>query len=258
MNYRVLAIAVVCALIVGAAFVSLRLRTQPTTNPEKPAAPSSRPATSAPDRARPARDATTNTPGSKAPLAAPDPEPATISAPALPAPTLGTLQVDSDVPGAQVFLDRQLAGRVPVTIRDVPPGTHQLNVSAEGFEGVAERIDVTPGTREITIRLREVRLNLSLAVVHKHRLGSCKGQLIATPHGLRFEAADSSDGFTSPFADLEAFDVDYLQKNLRIRRRGREYDFSDPEGNADRLFVFHRDVTKARDRLARGDTPANE
>ena len=32
--------------------------------------------------------------------------------------------------------------------------------------------------------------------------------------------------------------------------------FTDPEGNADRLFVFHRDVDKARSRLAKGDAPA--
>jgi len=29
-----------------------------------------------------------------------------------------------------------------------------------------------------------------------------------------------------------------------------------PEGNADHLFVFHRDVDKARDRLKKGDRPA--
>ena len=34
------------------------------------------------------------------------------------------------------------------------------------------------------------------------------------------------------------------------------YDFTDPDGNADRLFVFHRDVDKARERLRNGDPPA--
>ena len=31
---------------------------------------------------------------------------------------------------------------------------------------------------------------------------------------------------------------------------------TDPDGNADRLFVFQRDVDKARQRLAKGDAPA--
>ena len=51
--------------------------------------------------------------------------------------------------------------------------------------------------------------------------------------------------------------MDYLQKNLRVKLRGgKQYNFTDPDGNADRLFVFHRDVDKARERLAKGDTPA--
>jgi hypothetical protein len=60
-------------------------------------------------------------------------------------------------------------------------------------------------------------------------------------------------------ADIEEFQVDYLEKNLRIRlKHGKRYDFTDPEGNADRLFVFHRDVSQARDRLSKGDPPAAE
>jgi hypothetical protein len=70
---------------------------------------------------------------------------------------LGSLRIETDVPGAQVFLDRQFVGAAPVTAENLKPGTHQLNVSAEGFEGIAQTIDVEPGPREITIRLREVR-----------------------------------------------------------------------------------------------------
>jgi hypothetical protein len=45
--------------------------------------------------------------------------------------------------------------------------------------------------------------------------------------------------------------VDYQDKNLRIKlRKGKQFNFTDPDGNADRLFVFHRDVEKARQRLA--------
>ena len=40
-------------------------------------------------------------------------------------------------------------------------------------------------------------------------------------------------------------------------RSGKQYDFTDPDGNADRLFVFHRDVDKARQRLGKGETAAS-
>ena len=40
--------------------------------------------------------------------------------------------------------------------------------------------------------------------------------------------------------------------------KGKLFNFTDPEGNADRLFVFHRDVDKARARLKKGDPAASQ
>ena len=167
------------------------------------------------------------------------------------APARGVLHVDSDVPGAQVFLDRTFAGYAPVTIQDVAPGSHRINVSAEGFDGVAEDIEVQPGPQNVTLALRVVRLDTAVPVVHKHRLGSCTGRLIGTPDGIRYETAHAEDAFTVRLDALDVFQVDYLEKNLRVQPRGgRQYNFTHPEGNADSLFVFHRDVEKARGRVA--------
>jgi PEGA domain len=178
--------------------------------------------------------------------------------PAATAPELGTLRIEADVPNAQVFIDRQFIGNAPVTAENVKPGTHTLNVSAEGFDGIVQTIDVEPGPRAVAVRFREVKLNSTLAVIHKHRMGSCKGQLVATPQGLRYDTEDKDDRFTAALADLEQFVVDYQDKNLKIKvRKGKEYNFTDPDGNADRLFVFQRDVDKVRQRLAKGDTPAS-
>jgi hypothetical protein len=80
---------------------------------------------------------------------------------------------------------------------------------------------------------------------------------VATPQGIRYETTNKDDQFTAALLDLETFQVDYLDKNLRVKlRRGKQFNFTDPEGNADRLFVFHRDVEKARERLRKGDQPA--
>jgi hypothetical protein len=185
------------------------------------------------------------------------PKPSPAPRPVESAADKGTLHIDSDVAGAQVFIDRVFIGATPVTASNVVPGTHRLNVSAPGFDGVAQTVDVAAGPHDIVIKLKEVRLDAKIAVVHKHRMGSCQGQLIATPSGIRYDTTDKDDAFNVPLADLEAFQVNYLEKNLRLKvRNGRRYDFTDPAGNADRLFVFHRDVETARDRLKKGDPPA--
>jgi hypothetical protein len=218
----------------------------PIAKDEPMPAPRPAPAPSSPRAAR--RDA------AKRPA---DAAPEAPAVPAVPSRDAGILHIDSDVAGAQVFLDRVFVGAAPVTANDVTPGTHRLNVSAPGYEGVAETLEVTAGSRDIVVKLKEVRLDATLAVVHKHRIGSCRGQLIATPRGIRYDTTDKDDGFNVPLTDLETFQVDYMAKNLTVKlQKGRRYDFTDPGGNADRLFVFHRDVEKARDRLKKGDPPA--
>ena len=94
-------------------------------------------------------------------------------------------------------------------------------------------------------------------VVHKHGIGSCRGTLVATPQGLRYDTTNKGDAFTSALTNLETFEVDYLEKNLKVKiKGGKQYNFTDPNGNADTLFVFQRDVEKARQRLLKGEVPA--
>ena len=255
MNSRVIAIAGLAALVMAAGVSLYLLSARPES--ERPAAveapvrpapePRSSPepapnAESSPARPRPAEEL----PGA-APAAAPDP----VAAAA--APLTATLTIDSDVPGAEVFLDRTFLGVTPLTIADVAPGSHRLNVTAAGYEGLSDTIDVVPGSRDITFEFKAVRLEATTRVVHKHAFGSCEGTLSATPAGLRYDTGNKDDAFTAPLGGLDNFTVDYLKKNLTLKlRNGKTYNFTDPEGNADRLFVFHRDVDNVRVRLAKG------
>jgi hypothetical protein len=158
------------------------------------------------------------------------------------------LSVTADVPGAQVFLDRKFVGQTPLRIPDVEPGRHRLNVSAEGYDGYSEDIQVVAGTNEITVRFKEVHLDESLAVKHRHGVGSCEGRLMASTSGLRYQTDHDKDSFSIAFASLEPLEVDYLKKNLRVKvRGGRTYNFTAED--ADDLLVFQREVEAARDRL---------
>ena len=218
-----------------------------TPNPAhtaRPATPASRPRA---DAGRPPSVAS-----------APDPAPAAPSASspdATPAPKAsrpaGVLRVRSDVPGASVFLDRRFLGTTPIDMEGLDPGTHRLNVSAEGYEGHAQAVEIGDTPADVDVRFKDVRLDAAIPVVHKHAMGSCSGRLVADPSGLRYETANREDAFTIRFDELDTFVVDYLKKTLRVKRRGgRTWNFEDPKGQADPLFVFHRDVEKARARLA--------
>jgi hypothetical protein len=169
------------------------------------------------------------------------------------APTTAALHIDSDVPGAQVFIDRTYVGVTPVTAKDVTPGSHQLNVSVPGGESHAETIDVVPGPRDIMVRLKDIKLDAKIDVTHKHSLGSCKGTLIATPQGLKYDTTNKSDAFTAAFADIVTFEVDYVEKNLKLKlKNGKQYNFAGADGNADRLYAFHAEVNGVREKLKKG------
>lgn len=224
-----------------------------TWSREAPVAPqpshTARPAASA---ARPRADTGGPSPPAAAEpaVAAPSPPAAASPAPAASRST-GVLRVRSDVPGASVFLDRKYLGTTPLDMDGLDPGQHRLNVSVEGYEGHAQSVAIGETPAEVDVRFKEVRLDASIAVVHKHAMGSCSGRLVADPRGLRYETARSEDAFTLAFDELDTFVVDYLKKTLRVKKRGgRTWTFEDPNGQADPLFVFHRDVEKARARLA--------
>ena len=183
--------------------------------------------------------------------AAPEPAPAAPAAPA--EPTLASLTLDTDVPGASVFIDRQFVGNTPLSLDKLEPGTKRIQITATGFDSVQKTVELSAGPNAVTIRVKEVSLNAKVTVVHKHAMGSCEGTLTATLDGLRYETSNKGDAFTLSYAQVETFAVDYLQKNLKVKQKGgKNWNFTDKNDNADQLFVFHRDVEAARKKLADG------
>lgn len=255
MRGRVLVIVFVGAVIIGGGaglVLLMRPPAAPAASGSTPAAATT-PAPAPPPAAEPPTPPPSSTktgtvkPKAEKPkaIATEPPAPAPVAA-----PVTGTLRVTADVGDASVFIDRKFIGTAPVTAADIPPGSHHLNVSAPGYDAVSQDIDVAVGSRDIAIAFKEIRLAASVAVVHKHGMGSCKGTLRASPQGLVYETTDKGDAFSVSLADIETFEVDYLNKNLKLKvKKGRTYNFTDPDGNADRLFVFHRDVEKARKRV---------
>ncbi len=166
------------------------------------------------------------------------------------APIAPSLRVESDVPGATVFLDRNYVGTTPVDVKNVSTGEHELTVSADGYDMYAETLSVESGHRDIRVSFKNVSLAETIAVVHKHRMGSCEGTLLADDRGLRYETANKNDAFAVPFASLDEFEVDYLDKNLNLKvRKGKNYNFAEKSGNADALFVFHKNVQAFREKM---------
>lgn len=251
------ALALIAVVGVG---VWLATRSPDAPSPAATPAPAARPTPSTPRKADPPapEPAVASSPAPKrTPASRPDPEPATPAAPETRA-DVATLVVESDVPGASVFVDREFVGTAPVTLKDVRPGTKRINLSAEGYEGVQRTVDVNPGEQTVTMRFKEVRLNASVGVSHKHGMGGCEGTLKATIDGLAYDTTNKGDAFSLPYAQIESFEVNYLEKNLRVKQRGgKTWNFTDKAAeNADKLFVFHRDVQAARDKLAKGFTAA--
>jgi hypothetical protein len=188
----------------------------------------------------------------------PSPEPTPPPPEPEPEPEPIVLRVTSDIDGADIFVDRRHVGQTPFESNEIEPGPHRINISASGYEGFVEDVTISENITEISVAFTEVRLSQNTVVVHKHRFGSCEGKLIARLDGIHYES-DHADAFSVPLNQIEEFSIDYLQHTLTIRTlNSRTYNFTDNEPNADALFVFHREVARARERLKNGDQPATD
>ncbi|HJN45429.1 MAG: PEGA domain-containing protein [Vicinamibacterales bacterium] len=214
----------------------------PVTTAADPPAATPRPAP------EPTREAV---PDPEAPPPVREPEPEVVAEAPPPAAALEPiLRVASDVPGASVFLDRTYLGTTPFEIAEVALGPHRLNVSAEGYEGIVRDIEIGDELVSVDIRFLVVRLDASVPVEHKHRFGSCTGVLRADLDGIHYDTPDD-DAFSIPLDEIERHEIDYLEHTLTLQHReGRTYNFTDDQDTADALFVFHRDVEQARERLS--------
>ena len=162
-----------------------------------------------------------------------------------------SLRIVSDVAGATVFLDRNYVGTTPVDIKAVEPGEHQLTVSADGYDMYTETVSVTTGHKSVRVSFEQAAsgLNESVSVIHKHSFGNCTGTLIADSAGVRYQT-DHKDAFAAPYASLERFEVDYIKKNMNLKvRKGKNYNFAEQSGDADTLFVFHKNVQAFLERM---------
>lgn len=252
---------VVLLLIAAGAWFTTRAP-EPATATVPAAAP--RTAAPAPKKAEPAPEKALEKaleptePGRRAAEPRKTAEPVPAPAAEVARPDAATLTVESDVPGASVFVDREFVGTAPVTLKGVAPGSKRINLSVEGFEGVQRSVDVVAGGNTVTMRFKEVRLNTTVGVAHKHGMGGCEGTLRATVDGLVYDTTNKGDAFTLEYDQVESFEVNYLEKNLRVKQRGgKTWNFTDRAAqNADKLFVFHREVATAREKLAQGYTAA--
>ena len=75
--------------------------------------------------------------------------------PATPAPTTGSLYVDSRPRGATVTVDGRSAGQTPIAL-DVSPGTHQVRIEMEGKRPVTANPKIVAGqTERVTVSLED-------------------------------------------------------------------------------------------------------
>ena len=154
-----------------------------------------------------------------------------------------TLRVESNVPGAKVSLDGEERGTTPVELSNVSPGRHELRVSADGYETRTETLEVESGKRDIKVDLVSpsvATLNDSVAVKHKHRIGSCDGVLRVSADKLEYDSSDKH-AFSVALSEVERFSLEKETLSLKVRD-GKAYNFNERNDNAPALASFHERV----------------
>jgi hypothetical protein len=94
-------------------------------------------------------------PVTPAPVAKPDARAAKVVAPPV---VTGSVVVKSTPAGATVLVDGKDYGRTPVTVRDLAPGAHRVQVARDGFASEERRLTITAAkSQALTVQLARAR-----------------------------------------------------------------------------------------------------
>lgn len=148
---------------------------------------------------------------------------------------LGWIEVVSNVPGADVFIDRQeigAIGKTPYT-GHLKPGKHTLWVQKAGFEATRKEVEVEPGTATTHSMMLEMVSYGTLRAGGKASEGGklfidgapacnlpCEQQLKPGDHALAVRKEDMEDyegRLTVNRADLTQMDLSYSPKPSRAK-----------------------------------------
>jgi serine/threonine-protein kinase len=124
------------------------------------------------------------------------------AAPARPSLAPSKLVVQT-VPGAQVIIDGRASGQTAsdgrLEISEAPAGDHTLEVVAKPYNNFKQKITLSPGG-VLTIT---PNLLASMAVEHKHMVGSCNGTLTVGQGRIQYQADSTKDSFDYPLASVK-------------------------------------------------------
>ena len=148
--------------------------------------------------------------------AEPETEPATTPA----APTTGTLEIRSDVSGADVFLNGKRVGTTPYKASDLTPGKYSVKVEKAGYTAFEKRVDL--GSKQQVVRaklvaaLATLRVEANVAgakvVLDGEERGKTPLELSNVSPG-RHELAVSADGYETRTETLE---VESGKRDIKI------------------------------------------
>ena len=86
-----------------------------------------------------------------------------LYAPAAEAQRTGRLVLEGDQPGAEVYVDTELMGEMPLDPVDLPVGEHTLRVARPGFTELTEVFRIRP-RRDTTITVELLPISMALTV----------------------------------------------------------------------------------------------
>lgn len=71
-------------------------------------------------------------------------------------PLLAKVRIETEPPGAKVFLDRRFVGVSPVVVPEVEVGEHELVVELEGYGRVERKVEIRPGEQKVSVILESL------------------------------------------------------------------------------------------------------
>ncbi len=160
------------------------------------------------------------------------------------APQYGKLTVNSQPPNSTVYYDGQIKGNTPITLNNLTPGMHQIQIKQTGYETFNQQIQINPGEHKIlnanlvkinplgTININTYPANANVTIdgnYFPNNNGQVQVQLNAGVHSLTVSAS----GYQTQSMQFSLNAGEFKQLTVQLEESMSEINISSNPSSAD-------------------------
>ena len=136
-------------------------------------------------------------------------------------PLTGTLHVSGLPYGANVYIDGNYRGKMPVLVDNVTPGSHHVRVQADGYLEKSERLSIDPReNKTLKVNLKKVDMVIASDGQYDNKIVERNGRYEKYENGIVHDTVKGLEWYAGPDRDFTWWQAKNWLKRLNVDSGG--------------------------------------